>query len=305
MDVKALVEASKNILKAHESGDPVSTVLDLLKPLEGFRATEELLRQSRIGVTVAKLRQSNDAKLRSEATRLVTRWKQEVNAQSKKKRATDGSPAPGTMGGNKAVNGTAAGQGANSGTSSPAPQTKSELKAAQRPNKVDPEKRNTTTDGVDFKITGDASRDGCLKLMYDGIVYLSEESADAVFDVARRIEVAAFEHFKHETSAAYKQKMRSLFQNLKMKDNKHLRRDVLTMKIPPKQFVAMTSDELKSEQRRTEDEALEKENMNKAMTAQEEKAISTTYVLAVVIIIIVNHQFFLLKPCAFSPICSG
>lgn len=40
----------------------------------------------------------------------------------------------------------------------------------------------------------------------------------------------------------------------------------------------MTSDELKSEEKRQQDAALEKENMNKAMTAQEEKAISTTYV---------------------------
>lgn len=41
----------------------------------------------------------------------------------------------------------------------------------------------------------------------------------------------------------------------------------------------MTSDELKSEEKRQQDAALEKENMNKAMTAQEEKAISTTYVI--------------------------
>lgn len=43
--------------------------------------------------------------------------------------------------------------------------------------------------------------------------------------------------------------------------------------------VAMTTEELKSAEKRAQDEALEKENMNKAMTAQEEKAISETYVL--------------------------
>ena len=72
-------------------------------------------------------------------------------------------------------------------------------------------------------------RDGCLKLMYDGIAFMSEESPDAVLDVARKVEVAAFEHFKSDTSQDYKAKMRSLFQNLKMKNNTLLRKDVFTI----------------------------------------------------------------------------
>lgn len=40
----------------------------------------------------------------------------------------------------------------------------------------------------------------------------------------------------------------------------------------------MTSDELKSAEKRAEDAAIEKENMRVAMTAQEERAISTTFV---------------------------
>lgn len=42
--------------------------------------------------------------------------------------------------------------------------------------------------------------------------------------------------------------------------------------------VKMTGDELKSAEKRASDAALEKENMRVAMTAQEQKAISTTYV---------------------------
>jgi len=40
----------------------------------------------------------------------------------------------------------------------------------------------------------------------------------------------------------------------------------------------MTGDELKSAEKRAADAALEKENMRVAMTATEQKAISTTYV---------------------------
>lgn len=44
----------------------------------------------------------------------------------------------------------------------------------------------------------------------------------------------------------------------------------------------MTSDELKSAEKKAEDAALEKENMRVAMTAQEERAISTTYIRPVI-----------------------
>jgi transcription elongation factor S-II len=71
--------------------------------------------------------------------------------------------------------------------------------------------------------------------------------------------------------------MRSLFQNLKNKSNPELRKQVLSGKILPDRLVAMTHDELKSAERRAEDERLEKENMNQAMVAQVEKSISTEF----------------------------
>lgn len=58
--------------------------------------------------------------------------------------------------------------------------------------------------------------------------------------------------------------------------------------------VVMTSDELKSAEKRAEDAALEKENMRVAMTAQEQRAISTTYVLCIL----------LTQPLTISTVCS-
>lgn len=63
--------------------------------------------------------------------------------------------------------------------------------------------------------------------------------------------------------------------------------------------VTMTSDELKSEEKRQQDAALEKENMNKAMTAQEEKAISTTYVNPSYCA--ANWSYCNFRPCALCP----
>lgn len=234
LDAKQLFETGKQIAKAAEAGDPPSTILALLAPLENVKVTEDLLRQSKIGVAVTKLRQYKaDPKVGEIATRLVNRWKQEVNLHKKKRpAAAEGSPAPS----NKALNGAAA-NGRSSGTSSPVPQSKTEVKEGRK-STVDPEKRNTNTDNINHKLTGDAVRDGCLKLMYDGIAFKSEESPDAVLDVARKVEVAAFQHFKSETNQDYKAKMRSLFQNLKMKNNTLLRKDVFSMRIAPKDFGA-------------------------------------------------------------------
>ena len=114
---------------------------------------------------------------------------------------------------------------------------------------------------------------------------------------ARSVELAAFNAFQPETSTTYKQKMRSLFQNLKIKNNDQLRTDVYSGTISPDKFgkqtsddtlqyvsvltmitVNMSGDDLKSSEKRAADAALEKENMRVAMTATEQKAISTTYV---------------------------
>lgn len=98
---------------------------------------------------------------------------------------------------------------------------------------------------------------------------------DEVLRVARDVELAAFNKYQPETSEAYKSKMRSLYQNLKNKSNPQLRVRVLAGDVSAARLVVMTHDELKSAERKKEDEAIMKENMRTAMTAQEEKAIST------------------------------
>lgn len=272
MDVRQLTENGRQLLKAFDGGDPSTTLLSLLSPLEKCTPTEEQLRASKIGVAVAKLRSSKDPEVAGKASKLVNQWKAAV----KKKPgahpgvASGASPAGGKPGANGVANG-------RSGTSSPAPK-KEAVAAAPKKYSVAPEKRNAKEDGVDTKVTGNATRDGCLQLIYNGLSFMSEEAPADILDVARDVEQAAYNAYKPETSATYKSKMRSLHLNLKMKNSTALRRDVFSRTIPPEKFVAMTSDELKSEDKKKSDEKLEKENMNKAMTAQEEKAISTTYV---------------------------
>lgn len=99
---------------------------------------------------------------------------------------------------------------------------------------------------------------------------------DNILPIAKQIEAAAYAN-AGSVNEAYKGKMRSLFQNLKAKSNHTLRKRVLSGEIAPKKFVVMTHDEMKSDERRLEDQKLEKENMNQAMVAQVEKSISKEF----------------------------
>ena len=40
---------------------------------------------------------------------------------------------------------------------------------------VDPAKRNSVTDNISTAVTGNQTRDACVKLMYDGLAFMSEE----------------------------------------------------------------------------------------------------------------------------------
>ncbi|KAF2831379.1 transcription elongation factor [Ophiobolus disseminans] len=259
MEPKEIELRGKAIGKAIQEGEPSASILKLLGDLRsGVKATEDILRQTRIGVTINRLRTHKDPIVQKEAGDLVNKWRDEVKKGPKK-----GPPA-------KVANGSASPAPPPSATASPAP--------AQNKKKHDvaPDKRNHKTDKIKYQVTGHEARDGCVRLMYDGLAFMSEALPEEIIGVAKQIEDAAHRN-AGGVNDAYKQKMRSLFQNLKNKTNPALRKDVLRGKISPKTFVTMTHDEMKSDTRRAEDEELEKQNMNQAMVAQVEKSISTEF----------------------------
>jgi transcription elongation factor S-II len=169
MDGKTLFSTGKQIQKAIESGDSGESLLNILQPLTKWTATEDLLRQSKIGVIVSKLRQQKDPKVVEQASKLVNKWKQDVNA-SKKKAVGSASPAPSAG----AAKSSAATNGKSSGTSSPAPPAAA-VKKEPKKSTADPAKRNSVVDGISTAVTGNQTRDACVKLMYDGLAFMSEE----------------------------------------------------------------------------------------------------------------------------------
>ncbi|KAF2636703.1 transcription elongation factor [Massarina eburnea CBS 473.64] len=264
MDVKAVELHGKAIMKAMNEKEPSASIIKLLNDLNsGMKPTEDLLRQTRIGVTINKLRTHSDPNVATLANQMVSKWREEV-----KKKGGPARPKAPASAAVKASNGMSSPAPPASGTASPAPSKKKHT--------VPSDKRNYKTDKVNYEVTGDRSRDPCVRLMYDGLAFMSEELPEDILPVAKAIEAAAFAN-AGDTNDAYKIKIRALFQNLKNKGNPNLRQRVVNGVIPPKRFVTMTHDEMKSDERRAADEKLEKENMNNAMVAQVEKSISKEF----------------------------
>ncbi|MCJ1478781.1 RNA polymerase II elongation factor [Lambiella insularis] len=258
MDVKAINEKSKALMKATSSGESANTIIGILTELKtGVVANEDILRSTRIGVTVNKSKQHKSPEVARLAGEIVKKWRDDI---SKHKSSTP--------------NGSKANGASRNGTSSPAP-TRDKSNSTTT-SSVPPDQRSWKKDKVNISHTNQAARDNCIGLMYDGLVHLSNLSSAAVLHTAVAIEVAAYRIHGPEDRESYKSKMRSLYQNLKNKSNPSLRVRVLNGDIKPDQFVVMSHDELKSAERREEDKKLESENMRAAQAPQAEKSISTS-----------------------------
>ncbi|KAK5001023.1 transcription elongation factor TFIIS [Elasticomyces elasticus] len=268
MDVKQIEEHGKQLLKAASEGDPPATILKMLEDLKAVTATEKLLRQTQIGVKVNKLKTYKDPAVQRQAVALVNKWRGDV-----KKLQTNGQKEGISSTVPKAA---AAAAGGAAAALPPLPHQQQRQEQAKPKYKGDPSKRNSKVDDVNTDVTGDKTRDNCVKLMYDGLSHMSDEPPDDILAVARAVELAAYNVYQPESNESYKTKLRSLYQNLKNKSNPQLRSRVFSGAISPQRFVTMSHDELKSAEQRAEDEKLQKENMSKAMVAQVEKSISVS-----------------------------
>ncbi|KAJ5198227.1 uncharacterized protein N7498_007344 [Penicillium cinerascens] len=262
MDAKEIEAKAKALTKAATQKETSTVILGMLKDLQqGVRASEDLLRSTRIGIIVNKFKQHSSKEVAQLSGEIVSRWRNEVNKQKQgggaASRGSSGSPRP--------ANGTP--------VSTPAGATPSD-KASKL--SVPPDKRTWKADKVDVNVLGNRVRDSCTGLMYDGLCLGSTESPKTILAKASAVEAAAYDYLGPETKEEYRQKMRSLFQNLKNKSNLKLRSRVVSGEITPDRFVRMTSDELRSEEQIEKDKKLQKQNMDNAMVPQQERSISTS-----------------------------
>ncbi|OJD19793.1 transcription elongation factor S-II [Emergomyces pasteurianus Ep9510] len=266
MDAKEIEFKSKALTKAATSGETPATLISLLKELQkGVRPTEDLLRSTKIGIIVNKLKQHKSPDVARLSSEIVSKWRSEVNKQ---KAAAGGSPSASQRSSDSPKQ-------TPNGTASPA-STGAAASDKLAKSTVPPDKRSWKADQLTITHTQNRSRDSCIGLMYDGLCLNSTEPPRVVLQKAIEVELSAYNAFGPETKEQYRTKMRSLFQNLKNKSNPGLRVRVLSNEVTADKFVRMTHDELKSDAQREEERRIHKENMDKAMVAKAERSVSTS-----------------------------
>ncbi|ANB11786.1 Dst1p [Sugiyamaella lignohabitans] len=133
--------------------------------------------------------------------------------------------------------------------------------------------RNAKNDGVRTDLYSDKVRNSCIDLCYTALALDSVAAPADILGHAKAIEAVVFENNKGNTAApAYRNKMRSLYMNLKDKANPMLRKRVVSGEISAQRLATMTPQEMASEELKEEIQRLDKENLFKAQGATEKRA---------------------------------
>ncbi|KAH7915766.1 transcription factor S-II, central domain-containing protein [Hygrophoropsis aurantiaca] len=227
------------------------TILQILK--KEFQVNEAILRESKAGLAVGKLR-SHEAKEVSElAKEIVKKWKNEVE------RAKGGATAK-TPGNGKPVvrKASTSVPPSNPATPTPTMNGKADVRTAK-------------ADGAKPGATGDTTRDRCAELIYDALACDSTAPINQIESRAKGVEAAVYSQFG-ATTADYKGKIRSLFVNLKDKGNPSLRESIVSGELSVEKFSKMSSEEMSSQERKAADQKIKDENFFKSLGAAEQEA---------------------------------
>jgi len=233
---ESIVVELKKIVKHLQGATNDEETLSILGILKEKTITEAILRESKVGLAVGKLRAHKTKSISDLSKEIVKQWKAAVEK---------------SKGGN---------------TPHTAPKKPSIVTATSPANDI----RTFKSDGAKGG-TGDITRDKCIELIYDGLASDATAPVDHVLAKARGVEAAVYRN-TGGTNADYKNKIRSLFVNLKDKANPGLRASVVDGGIAPDRFAKMTSQEMASEERKAADKKIEEENFHKSLSAAEKQA---------------------------------
>ncbi|GLB42683.1 putative transcription factor S-II (TFIIS), central domain [Lyophyllum shimeji] len=231
-------ELKKLVKQLQGASEPVDIIALLNRLKNEYEVTEALLRESKAGLAVGKLRQHASKPVSDLAKEVVKKWKTQV--ERAKKVQPNGKDAKVTP--------------------AATPVTPTAPSAA----------RSAKTDGIKGG-TGDNTRDKCVELLYDGLVQDSGAPVEQILQRAQGLEKAVHQKCGG-TTAEYKGKIRSLFVNLKDKNNPGLRESVVSGELSVEKLAAMSSQEMASEERKAADRKIEAENFHNSLAASEQQA---------------------------------
>ncbi|KAK2459419.1 hypothetical protein APHAL10511_008558 [Amanita phalloides] len=250
MTLPDAAELKKLAKQLQAAPNPVE-LIGILRILKSdYQVTESLLRESKIGLAVGKLRTHSAKDVSDLAKEIVKKWKHSVDKE-KQFQATALKATP---------NGKVADAGKRSASaSSGTPGTPTGTAS-----------RSAKSDNVKGS-TGDATRDKCMELIYDALAYDSGAPVELILKRAQGIESAAYAHFEG-TTVNYKAKLRSLFVNLRDKNNPGLRESIVSGDLPAEKVPTMSSEEMASEERKAADSKIKEANFFKSLGAEEQQA---------------------------------
>ncbi|KAJ7581131.1 transcription factor S-II, central domain-containing protein [Mycena floridula] len=240
----------KKLVKQLQGSKAPPEMINILRVLKtDFVVTEAILRESKAGLAVGKLRTHDNKEVADLAKDLVKKWKNEVG---KDKQTTN-------KGGKPALAALKKAPAVASGTT-PSTPTAPKFDA-----------RTAKTDGIDMSITKDDIRDKCIILIYDALAGDSPAPSELIKQRAMEVEAAVHKDL-NGTTTAYKAKIRSLYVNLKDKNNPGLRESVVSGIIAAGSLATMSSADMASEERKAADQKIAQDNLFKTLGAGEPEA---------------------------------
>jgi transcription elongation factor S-II len=198
---------------------------------------------------VGKLRTHASKDVSDLAKELVKKWKNEVEKAKQQNGAS-----PPTM---KKASSSVTAKSPSTTVSTPSSTPKAEQRTAK-------------SDGAKGA-TGDTTRDKCTEVIYDALAFDSSHPTALVEKRARAVEASVYREFG-STGQPYKAKIRSLFVNLKDKNNPGLRENVVNGDLPAEKLATMSSSDMASEERKAADSKIEAENFFRSLGAEEQAA---------------------------------
>ncbi|KAJ3486092.1 hypothetical protein NLI96_g4494 [Meripilus lineatus] len=277
----------KALVKQLQHSSTEQEIIGILQTLKReAKITEAVLRESKAGLAVGKLRTHSAKSVSDLAKEIVKKWKNEVEKEKQHAKGPGGpAAAPASKPPGKPVHVLVScdllillllrrqssvprrTSTLNAGSASPSTPTTPSMSASSSKSDL----RTSRSDGIKINVTGDNTRDKCIELLYDALAFDSGAPSEQLLTRAKAIESAVLQD-NGNTSAAYKSKIRSLYVNLKDKNNPTLRESVVSGDLPVARFCKMTSQEMASEERKAADNKIKQDNLFKTLGAEEVQA---------------------------------
>lgn len=292
---------------ANSNDQEIKEILERLK--RDFNPTEELIRATKIGITIGKQRQNPNPEIAKLAKSIVNQWRHVVkkdpgggtSTQKTNRSTTPPTSTPATHQNPKSPS-LSSSQHLNLRSPQPAPKSSasahpppsslstttgtstSTVQASNLPSSSSshpsstnqikrtgtPRSSKTEDPSLNFEVyKNDKVRNGSFKAVFDALIFDSDAPADLVYDRAKSIE---YEVNRTHDSNGYKNKMRSLIFNLRDKNNPGLRESVVSGEISASKLCTMGPQDMASEERKAQDRKLAEENLFKARGAGPQQA---------------------------------